>query len=170
MLRMRMVAPMALMMLAPALAMAAGRPAVETCINAGYRAGSAAFEMCVARVGGDDPLSALEGGELSGHADKAERKAAESDPLATVAPVRTVVPPGVVVPTATREELPASFNTPSGLPPSAIPATPSPPSWGQGPWGPGGGGQGATWPTPPTAPTFPVVTAPNWPGWNFGSQ
>lgn len=164
MLRIRLVVPMALMMLTPALAMAAGRPVAETCINAGYRAGSAAFDMCVARIGGDDPLAALEGGELSAHADKSDRRAAEPDPLAAITPARPTLPTGVALPTATREELPASFNTPTGMPQSAIPATPSPaPS--PTPWN-----QGGTWPTPPTAPTFPAVTAPTPPWWNFGSQ
>lgn len=160
MLRTRWSALMALMAMLPLAAHAAGRTAAETCITAGYRAGSAAFDMCVARVGGDDPLAALEGGELSGHANKGEhRKAGDPDPLAAVAPARSTVPSGVITVPQARDELPASFNTPSTLPQAPPPSLP-----------PSSPNQGALWPTPPTAPTFPAVVAPTVPMWNFGNQ
>ncbi|MGE5514791.1 MAG: hypothetical protein ACM31D_03115 [Bacteroidota bacterium] len=155
----------ALVMLVPAVAMAAGRPVAETCVNAGYRAGTAAFDMCVARVGGDDPLSALDGGELSAHGDKSGHKAATPDPLAATTPARPVAPiAGVTVPTV-REDLPASFNAPTVWGQPVAPSVPPPP-----PSSPPPPPQNSWWPTPPTAPTLPSVTAPTTPMWNFGSQ
>lgn len=174
-MRMRLMAPLALMVLAPALALAlaGGRPASETCVNAGFRMGSAAFDTCVARVGGDDPLAALEGGELAARADKDGKapKAGEASPLAAMTPTRQTVP-GMVLPRPdAREELPASYNAPAVY---GMPAPPPPPSWPGG-GGNGGGGGSPTpstgmWPTPPTAPTLPSVVAPNVPAWNFGNQ
>lgn len=161
MLKILVVAPVALMMLAPAVSLAGGRPVAETCINAGYRSGSVAFDMCVARLSGDDPLAALEGGELNAHAEKVGDRKPEADPLASVAPVRTPTPTVIAVPsTPMREDMPASFNTSPGLAPPAPSAPVTTPSWGQGP----------IWPTPPTAPTLPIINAPNLPAWNFGAQ
>lgn len=161
MLRTLVVAPLALLMLAPAVTLAGGRPVAETCINAGYRSGTAAFDMCLSRLSGDDPLAALEGGELNAHADKAGDNTPEADPLASVAPVRTATPTVMAVPSVPqREEIPASFNTSPGLAPPAPPAPAPTPPWAQGP----------TWPTPPTAPTLPIINAPNLPAWNFGAQ
>lgn len=170
-MRVRLVAPLALMMLAPALAVAGGRPASETCVNAGFRAGSVAFDTCVARVGGDDPLAALEGNELSAHGDTKAEKPGEANPLAAMTPARQVVP-GVALPRQdAREELPASYNTPTVFGMPAPPPPAPPPSWPGGGGGGGGGAPGAApWPTPPTAPTLPSVVAPNVPLWNFGNQ
>lgn len=161
MLRTLVVAPLALLMLAPAVSLAGGRPVGETCVNAGYRSGTPAFDMCVTRLSGDDPLAALEGGELNAHADKKRDAMPDPDPLASVAPVRSAAPTMIAVPSApAREEMPASFNASSGFTPPAPPAAPPSPPWSQGP----------TWPTPPTPPTLPIVNAPNLPGWNFGAQ
>lgn len=153
------VAPVALMMLAPVVAAAAGRPAAETCVNAGYRMGSTAFDMCVARIGGDDPLAALEGGELEGRAVPG-RKPAEADPLSAIVPAKPAAPAMVPHLPAVPGEMPASFNAPT-----VVGAMPAPPVPAAPPAGPGG-----WWPTPPTAPTWPAVTPPTLPGWNFGSQ
>lgn len=49
-------------------AWAAGRSAADICVNAGYRAGTVAFEACMTRVSGDDPLQALEEAGKSDHA------------------------------------------------------------------------------------------------------
>lgn len=157
-MRMRVVVPAALMVLMPVLVEAAGRPAGETCVNAGYRVGSAAFDMCVARIGGDDPLAALEGGELSGHSEGSRKAGTPADPLGAIQPAKPLQPGMVPHLPAPHDELPQSFNSPTvlgGMPPSPPPAPP-----GQGGWGP----------TPPTAPTWPVVMPPNLPGWNFGAQ
>lgn len=152
----------ALVMLVPVVAVAAGRPVAETCVNAGYRVGTAAFDMCVARVGGDDPLAALDGGELSAHGDQSGHKAAASAPLAAVTPARPLLPaPEITVP-AVREDLPASFNAPMAWGQPVVPSTP-PQSLSPQP-------QNSWWPTPPTAPTLPSVTGPTTPLWNFGSQ
>lgn len=165
-MRTRLMAPVVLTLLIPTLAWAAGRPATETCVNAGYRVGSTGFDMCVARMGGDDPLAGLESGQLGSHGD-GERKPAEVDPLAAIVPARPPLPGGAVTVPAVREDLPASFNAPSVWAPaplgsglSSLPGAPSPSPVGQGTW----------WPTPPTAPTLPAVVAPNAPLWNFDSQ
>ncbi|MCR6631077.1 MAG: hypothetical protein NVV74_14090 [Magnetospirillum sp.] len=167
-MRMSVLAPTALMVLAATLgtAWAAGRGTAETCINAGYRMGSPAFDMCVARMSGDDPLAALEGGQLDG---RSEGKPADSD-LDPLGAITAAKPPAMdgMLPALTggREEMPASFSNPpmlGGVPtlPGNGPATPSTPSPSPG---------GFTWPTPPTAPTLPSVVAPNVPIWNFGAQ
>lgn len=169
-MRMRVMAPLALMVLAPALAWAGGRPASETCVSAGFRLGTAAFDTCVAQ-GGGDPLAALEGGELGARADKDGKtpRVDEANPLAAMTPPRQVISGAVTPRQDAREELPASYNTPTVFGMPAPP--PPPPSW------PGGGGSGGSptpsagiWPTPPTAPTLPSVAAPNVPAWNFGNQ
>jgi hypothetical protein len=49
-------------------AWAAGRSAADICVNAGYRAGTVAFQACMTRVSGDDPLQALEEAGKSDHA------------------------------------------------------------------------------------------------------
>lgn len=171
-MRERLMAPLALMVLVPATVWAAGR-AAETCVSAGYRVGTAAFDTCVARVGGDDPLSALEGGALSvqadkGHADKGDRKAAEANPLTALTPARPAVPTAVLPVQPAREELPLSFNTPS---PMAAPPPPPPPGGGNSGAPPSpSAGFGGWWPTAPTAPTLPAVVGPNVPAWNFGGQ
>ncbi|MGE5476063.1 MAG: hypothetical protein ACM3Q1_05375 [Bacteroidales bacterium] len=157
--RLHLLAPMALMVTLPLMAQAAGRPAAETCFNAGYRMGTVGFDMCVARVGGDDPLSALEGGELAAHGDKGARRPNEIDPLAAVVPgqPRPQVAGAAVPLSPAREEIPASFNTPT-----PVPAPPAPPPYSA----PSAPPMGPTWPTPPT---MPQVTPPT-PPWNFGSQ
>lgn len=172
-MRMRMMAPLALALMTSTVAVAGGRPVTETCVNAGFRPGTPAFETCVVRVGGDDPMAALEGGELGARADVQAADAAadkSGDPLAAMVPAKPPLP-GVTVPVApAREEVPASFNTPTrvgGLPPTL-------------PGGGGGGGLnpapvgGGWWPTAPTAPTLPGPVSPTVPGtvpaWNFGGQ
>lgn len=170
-MRVRLLAPLALMMLAPAAVWAAGR-AAETCVSAGYRVGTAAFDTCVARVGGDDPLAALEGGALSAHADKGSdkgtHKPGEANPLTALAPARPAVPTAVLPQQPAREELPLSFNTPGAV--IAAPPPPSLPGGGGGGPSPAPAGSGGWWPTAPTAPTLPAVVGPNVPVWNFGGQ
>ncbi|HLO76871.1 MAG TPA: hypothetical protein VK196_10505 [Magnetospirillum sp.] len=160
-MRVLLMAPVALMMLSPAVAMAAGRSVTDTCVNAGYRQGTAAFDMCVARVGGDDPLAALEGAQLGAHGDAKVRapssKPGSVDALRAVVPAQNhpitapVMPPG-------HEEMPPSFDmAPSlgiggGMPDGGVPAPPAPSAW---------------WPTPPASP---VLFPPAQPGWNFGAQ
>lgn len=143
-MRMRWVAPLALMLLAPAMADAAGTD------------------------GKDDPLAALEGGELGLHANKKAAKTGGVAPLAAVTPAHPALN-GALPRPETREELPASYNAPTVF---GMPVPPPPPaSW------PGGGSTGGPppttsglWPTPPTAPTLPAVVAPTVPVWNFGTQ
>jgi hypothetical protein len=113
-MRLVVLAPLALMALGVDAAQAAGRGAADTCAVAGYRAGTAAFDMCVARVSGDDPLSALEPGDSGTHGDGARKPAGMApDPLAVMAPAKTPVAVPLPRIDTPREEMPASFNTPA---------------------------------------------------------
>lgn len=161
-MRMVVLAPMALMVmtLGAGSALAAGRGAAETCVTAGYRAGSAAFDMCVARISGDDPLAALESGDTAAHGNGKQARPAETpDPLAVMAPAKPPVAGVLPVITPTRETLPSSFNAPPtmGAPPSPPPA-------------PAGAGGTGWWPAAPTPPTLPAIVSPTPPSWNFGTQ
>lgn len=157
---MRLMAPLALLALVPATALAGGR-AAETCVNAGYRAGTAAFDTCVVRMSGDDPLSALEGGQLSAYGDgKPDRPAGEASPLAAMSPARAVSPTAVLPQRSPPPEMPASFNTPTVLEPARPPNLPG---GGDPPASPAG-----WWPMAPTPPTMPSVTMPG--GWTFNGE
>ncbi|CAA7619432.1 hypothetical protein [Magnetospirillum sp. UT-4] len=138
-------------------AWAAGRGAAEICAGAGFRAGTAAFDLCVGRMAGDDPLAALDEGErvpVSGPG--AEPVGDEA--LGQLAPPAPPVLPGLRLP-ASREDLPPSFSTPA-VTPSAPPLPPVSPPANAPPGNPPPG------PTPPTLPGF-RVTFPTLP---FGGQ
>lgn len=167
--------------LAAVPALAAGAGPASICSNAGFRAGTASFDMCVANVGGDDPLSALEpaeaervpvdgAGNVIAPANDA-LGALDGDRIKpAVAPVRPpkrdgefqsvtgpggfpggTVPNGGGLPDG---DVPPPNNRPSAPPPSA----PLP------------GGGFVTAPTAPTAPTPPQFNAftVTMPAWNWG--
>jgi hypothetical protein len=144
--------------LAAAPALAEGRSTGEICHSAGFRPGTAAFTSCVMRMGGDDPLAALE------------------DPKANAEVVPDGAPPvpnhdtddgriaaGVRLPASSERRPPPlqgnivinGENISSAPPPSPPPAPPpaAPPS------------AAAPLPSgfPPIAqPAMPVMTVPNW--------
>lgn len=130
--------------------LAAGRPASEICTNAGFRMGSTAFDMCVARVSGDDPLAALEETGALDELNDGMRPKDEADPLSTMVPPKLPVAAPIRLPAPATEALPPSFNT--GVTP--LPASPN--------WGVGGEWVGSP------APTLPGTAWPTNPWWNFG--
>lgn len=154
----------------PAVVLGAGRSAGEVCANAGYRSGTAAFDTCVARIEGDDPLSGLEQNLEDERVPAKAKPATAIDALVIPEPGKPAVAP--IKPPARDVELPAvaggAFITgvPSGEasappPPAAPPPSSPPPSL------PGGGG--ITQPIPPTPPeinTFTVTV----PAWTWGGQ
>jgi hypothetical protein len=159
------LAPMALMVmtLGAGSALAAGRGAAETCVTAGYRAGSAAFDMCVARISGDDPLAALEGGDTAAHGNGKQARPAETpDPLAVMAPAKPPAAGVLPVIAPPRETLPSSFSAPPVMAP--------PPATGAGGPPPAPAGGTGWWPAAPTPPTLPAIVSPTPPSWNFGTQ
>lgn len=156
-------------------AMAAGVGAASICTSAGFRAGTASFDMCVARFTGDDPLSALEPAETepvpvvgNGAPDPVEDAlgALEGERVKpAVAPVRPPRRDGEFPASAggglPGGGLPGGELPPSTVPPSAPPLSAPPAS------GPLPGGGSVTAPTAPTAPTPPeintfTVTMPAW--------
>lgn len=162
--------------------------AAEICTNAGYRVGSAAFDLCLARVTPDDPLA-----ELDAALDSEEAVSAPaSDPLDLFeAPIslrgeRGKVDLAPITPPRRDDKLPPSTqpvgfdhlpgagagNGAAPPPPTSQlpPSTPVQPP----PSAPGGGMTTPTAPTSPTAPTAP--NAPSFspfsftmPSWNWGN-
>lgn len=126
----------------------------EICSNAGYRVGSAAFDMCVARFTPDDPLADLDRAMADGEAEGDRPPADFLTGLEQARGEAALVP---IEPLHRDGELPASTPTPAfgsapvnggaGSPPSQ-PAPSAPPSM--------------TMPTAPTPPTFPSFTMPSW--------
>lgn len=161
-------------------AAAAGIGAAEICTGAGYRAGTVSFDMCLSRVGVDDPLAALENADdidrvpISGERD-------DDDPLEVLEQGKGVAVQVVRVP-ARNGDLrsfgnSARFGSGNGAgggsggggSPPGTPGGGAPP--GVPPAGPGGGF--VTPPTQPTAPTAPQITPPfgggSFSAFNFGN-
>lgn len=144
----------------PLAVSAAGRPASLVCSDAGFRPGTANFDICVSRIEGDDPLAGLEQ-SLDDERIPAEGKPVRDDALVIPEPGRPAVAP--VKPPVRDGEFPSVTGSNFSGPPPAEPpppVAPPPPSYNNG---------GMTMPTPPTAPEITTFTI-TVPAWTWGGQ
>jgi hypothetical protein len=154
----------------PAVTMAAGRSAGEVCSDAGFRPGTANFQMCVSQIEGDDPLAGLEDGLDDERVSANAKPAGMLDVPAVPEPGKPAVAP--IKPPVRDGEFPASGSLSAGLPggeaPPSAPPPSAPPPMAPPPSMPSGGG--FVQPTPPTPPTPPdTFTVPS-PAWTWGGQ
>lgn len=154
-MRLHVLAPSALLLLASVLPAHAGGSAQESCLSAGFRMGGPGFDICVARAeAAKDPLEALEagGGALDMHAD-GKGRAAETGTLAKVIPVRSPLAGASVSAEAAHAELPPSFGSNAAPPPAPVASSPASPAA-----------------PPPASTTGWMPAMPTMPGWMTGAQ
>ncbi len=147
---------------------AAGLGAAEICTGAGFRAGTVAYDMCLSRVGTDDPLAALEDSDDISRAPINGERSADDDALTVLEHGKGVAVQAVRVPTR-NGDLQSFGNTSSfggGGP------QPGNPAGGPTPGAPPPASTGFVAPTAPTAPTAPQINLPfggSFAAWNFGN-
>lgn len=146
---------------------AAGLGAAGICTGAGFRVGTASFEMCLSRVAADDPLAALEISDDISRAPISGERSEDDDALAALEHGKGVGIPVVRVPS--RHDDIQSFGGKTSF---TVGGGPVPGNPGGGPIPGAPSEAGFMTPTAPTVPAMPQIITPfggNFAAWNFGN-